>query len=144
MSTNKPVFLHAAELGQHYPELFSVRRGIILIAGEYLRKPYQNLLVSSTDAQTQLQELEQECQQSGVFPCYFGTNEAFAVDSLGMNYRHALLGAEARWSLANWKERQHNNRNVKASIHAAQRHGVKVEECRTYSDTYSILSDNTL
>jgi phosphatidylglycerol lysyltransferase len=127
MTTKQSVLLQATELAQHYPELFSVRRGIILVAGEHLRKPHQDSLASGVEMGMPLQELEQECKQSGIFPCYFGTNGAFA-ESLGTEYRHALLGAEAHWQLANWEHVQQRNHGVQASIRAALRHGVVGKE----------------
>ena len=141
MTTKKSVLLQATELAQHYPDLIAVRRGIIVIAGENLCKPHHTLLVQDSNAERNFlpqwqkleqQYLEQQCHANGIFPCYFGTNEAFA-ESLGTAYRHALLGAEAHWQLANWEHVQQRNHGVQASIHAALRHGVVAKELDWYA-----------
>jgi phosphatidylglycerol lysyltransferase len=140
MTTKQSVLLQASELAQHYPDFIAVRRGIISIAGENLCKPHHTLLVQDSNIERnvlqQWQTLEPECHASGIFPCYFGTNEAFA-ESLGTEYRHALLGVEAHWQLVNWEHVQRQNHGIQASIHAALRHRVSSKEL----DLYEVQSD---
>jgi lysylphosphatidylglycerol synthetase-like protein (DUF2156 family) len=85
------------------------------------------------------QALEQEHFLRNRRICFFGTDEAFAL-ACGHDYSHALIGAEPRWNLAHWHDRQAANKPVRNSLNAALRLGCTVREVQSDCTHTSILN----
>lgn len=73
---------------------------------------------------------------SGRKTCFFGMTEELAR-ACPPNYLHAYIGAEPRWNLALWQERQKRNKSIRNSCNAALRLGCEVREVLVFEELVS-------